>query len=53
MSLVVTERAYTEPLDQQDGSPLLQLPSPVHRGRKPRAMLAEGLRMSPRDAQES
>jgi 16S rRNA (cytosine1402-N4)-methyltransferase len=50
VSLVITERAYTEPLDQQDGSPLLQLPSPVHRGRKPRAMLAEGLRMSPRDA---
>jgi 16S rRNA (cytosine1402-N4)-methyltransferase len=49
MTLTIMERAYTEPLDQQDGSPLLHPPSPVHRERKPGAMLAEGLRMSPAD----
>jgi 16S rRNA (cytosine1402-N4)-methyltransferase len=49
MTLSTLERAYTEPLDQQDGSPLLHPPSPVHRERKPGAMLAEGLRMSPAD----
>jgi 16S rRNA (cytosine1402-N4)-methyltransferase len=40
-------RARTEPLGQQDGSPLLHPPSPKHRERKPGAMLAEGLRTSP------
>ena len=40
-------RAHTEPLGQQDGSPLLHPPSPMHRERKPGATLAEGLRMSP------
>ncbi len=40
-------RARTEPLGQQDGSPLLHPPSPLHRERKPGAMLAEGLRTSP------
>ncbi len=49
MTLATVERAYTEPLDQQDGSPLLHPPSPMHRERKPGAMLAEGLRMSPAD----
>ena len=47
MTTTTLERAYTEPLDQQDGSPLLHSPSPKHRERKPGAMLAEGLRMSP------
>ena len=49
MTTATLERAYTEPLDQQDGSPLLHPPSPKHRERKPGAMLAEGLRMSPAD----
>jgi 16S rRNA (cytosine1402-N4)-methyltransferase len=49
MTTTTLERAYTEPLDQQDGSPLLHPPSPKHRERKPGAMLAEGLRMSPAD----
>ena len=49
MTIAILERAYTEPLDQQDGSPLLHPPSPKHRERKPGAMLAEGLRMSPAD----
>ena len=49
MTTAILERAYTEPLDQQDGSPLLHPPSPKHRERKPGAMLAEGLRMSPAD----
>ncbi len=49
MTAATLERAYTEPLDQQDGSPLLHPPSPKHRERKPGAMLAEGLRMSPAD----
>ena len=49
MTTATVERAYTEPLDQQDGSPLLHPPSPKHRERKPGAMLAEGLRMSPAD----
>ena len=47
MSVANLIRAYTQPLDQQDGSPLLHSPSPMHRERKPRARLAEGLRMSP------
>ncbi len=50
MTVAALERAYTEPLDQQDGSPLLHPPSPMHRERKPGAMLAEGLRMSPADS---
>lgn len=41
-------RAFTQPLDQQDGSPLLHPPSPFIRERKPGKLLAEGLRMSPR-----
>jgi 16S rRNA (cytosine1402-N4)-methyltransferase len=45
---VVEARAYTQPLDQQDGSPLLHLPSPMYPERKPGAVLAEGLRMSPK-----
>jgi 16S rRNA (cytosine1402-N4)-methyltransferase len=49
MTVATVERAHTEPLDQQDGSPLLHPPSPKHRERKPGAMLAEGLRMSPAD----
>jgi len=49
MSVADLARAYPKPLDQQDGSPLLHPPSPMHRERKPGAMLAEGLRMSPAD----
>ena len=39
--------AYTQPLDQQAGGPLLHPPSPMYPGRNPGAALAEGLRMSP------
>ena len=45
--VVALVRTHTQPLDQQDGSPLLHSPSPTHRERKPRARLAEGLLMSP------
>ena len=48
MSVASPVRAYTQPLDQQDGSPLLHLPSPMFPERKPGAVLAEGLRMSPK-----
>jgi len=48
MSVASPARAYTQPLDQQDGSPLLHLPSPMFPERKPGAVLAEGLRMSPK-----
>jgi 16S rRNA (cytosine1402-N4)-methyltransferase len=44
--------AYTQPLDQQDGSPLLHPPSPFTRERKPGKLLAEGLSMSPASASE-
>jgi len=40
-------RAYTQPLDQQAGGPLLHPPSPMYPGRNPGAALVEGLRMSP------
>ncbi len=52
MTVAALDRAYTEPLDQQDGSPLLHPPSPMHRERKPGAMLAEGLRMSPAESND-
>jgi 16S rRNA (cytosine1402-N4)-methyltransferase len=52
MTVAALDRAYMEPLDQQDGSPLLHPPSPMHRERKPGAMLAEGLRMSPADSND-
>ena len=45
-------RAYTQPLDQQDGGPLLHPPSPLSRERKPGQLLAEGLRMSPQNKRE-
>ena len=48
MTVASPVRAYTQPLDQQDGSPLLHLPSPMFPERKPGAVLAEGLRMSPK-----
>ncbi|HUC13368.1 MAG TPA: 16S rRNA (cytosine(1402)-N(4))-methyltransferase RsmH [Acidimicrobiales bacterium] len=48
MSVASPARAYAQPLDQQDGSPLLHLPSPMFPERKPGAVLAEGLRMSPK-----
>lgn len=48
MSVASLARAYAQPLDQQDGSPLLHLPSPMYPERKPGAVLAEGLRMSPK-----
>ena len=53
MSVASPVRAYTQPLDQQDGSPLLHLPSPMFPERKPGAVLAEGLRMSPKKLSDS
>jgi len=44
--------ASTQPLDRQDGGPLLHPTSPMHPGRNPGAERAEGLRagLSPREA---
>jgi 16S rRNA (cytosine1402-N4)-methyltransferase len=53
MTVASPVRAYTQPLDQQDGSPLLHLPSPMFPERKPGAVLAEGLRMSPKKLSDS
>jgi 16S rRNA (cytosine1402-N4)-methyltransferase len=52
MTVISPLRAYTQPLDQQAGGPLLHPSSPMFPGRNPGAALAEGLRMSPRSERD-